>query len=235
MAPPMRKSKEDFFMLQNLIGFFVTKGDGEYLLKPAGYVALAIIIACILIIITVSSNHTKKINTKQLVFSSMALALATVTSFIKFGSLPFGGSITLFSMFFICFIGYMYGAKIGIMTGVAYGFLQLIIGPYIYNPWQLLLDYPLAFGALGLSGFFYKSKNGLIKGCIVGMLGRYAFHVISGYIFFASYAPEGMNPLIYTLGYNATYIVPELIATIIILFIPAVNKAFLEVKKLALS
>src|SRR5699024_3956789 len=105
----------------------------------------------IILIISMSGNSTKKISTKQLVFSSMSLALATVTSFIKFASLPFGGSITLFSMFFICFIGYLYGPKIGLMTGVAYGILQLITGPYIYHPLQILLDYPLAFGALGLS------------------------------------------------------------------------------------
>lgn len=233
MAPPMRESKEDFFMLQNLINFFVTKGDGEYLLKPSGYAALVILLVLIIMVITISGKSTNKMNTKQLVFASMALTLATVTSLIKFASLPFGGSITLFSMFFICFIGYLYGARIGLMTGVAYGILQLITGPYIYNPWQLLLDYPLAFGALGLSGLFYKSNFGLVKGCIIGMLSRYLFHVISGYIFFASYTPEGMNPFVYTLGYNATYIIPELIATVIIICIPPVNTALKEVKRTA--
>lgn len=220
-------------MLQDLIHFFVTKGDGEYLLKPTGYAALAILLVLIIIVITMTGKTTKKIDTKQLVFASMALTLATVTSFIKIASLPFGGSITLFSMFFICFIGYLYGPKIGLMTGIAYGILQLITGPYIYNPWQLILDYPLAFGALGLSGLFHKSNYGLISGCIVGILGRYLFHVISGYIFFASYAPEGIDPMIYTLGYNATYILPELIATVIILCIPPVNSALKEVKRTA--
>ena len=52
--------------------------------------------------------------TKQLVFCAISIALAFVTSYIKFARLPFGGSITLFSMFFICFAGYLYGAKVGI-------------------------------------------------------------------------------------------------------------------------
>ena len=220
-------------MFLNLMNFFVTRGEDEYLLKPAGYAALLLLLLLIIFVITVSGKSTQKINTKQLVFSSMSLALATVTSFIKFGSLPFGGSITFFSMFFICFIGYLYGPKIGLMTGVAYGILQLITGPYIYHPWQLLLDYPLAFGALGLSGFFYKRKHGLIKGCIAGMFGRYVFHVISGYIFFKDYAPANMNPMVYTLGYNATYILPELIATVAILCIPLVTSALKEVKRIA--
>ena len=92
--------------------------------------------------------------TKQLVFCAMAVALAMVTSMLKVYSFPFGGSITLFSMLFICFVGYVYGPATGILTGAAYGVLQFIIEPYIYFPLQVLVDYPLAFGALGLSGVF---------------------------------------------------------------------------------
>lgn len=112
------------------------------------------------------------------------MALAMVTSFMKIVSLPFGGSITLFSMLFICLIGYVYGVRAGVMTGVAYGMLQLITGPYIFAPLQVLLDYPLAFGALGLSGLLSNKKHGLVTGYVVGVAGRYLCHVISGYIFF---------------------------------------------------
>ena len=190
-------------------------------------------VAALVIPIVLSRKNSKKMSAKQLTFCAVAMALALVTSFIKVASLPMGGSITLFSMFFMCFIGYLYGPKIGIMTGVAYGILQLIIEPYIYAPLQVLLDYPLAFGALGMSGFFSKKKFGLTTGVIVGILGRYICHVISGYVFFASYAPEGMNPMIYTLGYNATYIVPELIATVIVVSLPPVMKALKYVKTMA--
>lgn len=169
---------------------------------------------------------------KQLTFSALAIALAAVTSYIKFGSLPFGGSITLFSMFFICFTGYLFGLKAGLITGVAYGILQFIIEPYVYHPVQVILDYPLAFGTLGLAGIFSKSKAGLIKGVVLGMSGRYICHVLSGYIFFADYAGDS-NAILYTLGYNATYIVPEMIATVILLAIPPVANALKEVKKMA--
>ena len=110
-----------------------------------------------------------------------------------------------------------------------------MIQPYIFAPLQVILDYPLAFGALGLSGLFYKSKHGLLKGYIIGVIGRYLCHVLSGYIFFAEYAPEGMNPFFYTLGYNATYIVPELIATCIILVLPPIIKATKDLKQYALA
>lgn len=207
----------------------------EYILQPAGYVLLALILIALLgsICIFSKKDRSRQMNTRQLVFCSMSIALATVTSFIKLASLPFGGSITLFSMLFVSLIGYFYGAKTGLITGLAYGVLQLITGPYIYAPLQVLLDYPLAFGALGLSGFFRNKKIGLIIGYVTGVMGRYLCHVISGYVFFAEYAPEGMNPMVYTLGYNLTYILPEMIATVIILCIPAVYKAIGQVKQQA--
>ena len=138
-------------------------------------------------------------------------------------------------MFFICFAGYLYGAKVGIFTGIAYGLLQFLQDPYLYSVGQFFLDYPLAFACLGMAGFCKDQKFGLQKGIFLGVFGRYLCHVISGYIFFGMYAPEGMNPLVYTLGYNMTYIVPEVILTLILLALPPVRKAMGELKKLALS
>lgn len=222
------------------MSFFLTYSteSGEYLLKPAGYVLMILVLAGILFglhLLSGSSHPTRQLKTRQLVTCAGAMALAMVTSFIKFASLPFGGSITLFSMFFICLIGYIYGVKAGLMTGVAYGILQFIMGPYIYAPLQVLLDYPIAFGCLGLSGLFCSKKHGLVLGYTAGVLGRYLCHVISGYIFFASYAPEGMNPMVYTLGYNATYIVPEMVLTIVILYLPPVIDAIGRMKREAVN
>lgn len=221
------------------MSFFLTYSaeSDEYLLKPAGYVLLVILLAALLFIIyrlgkTAKARHMQ---TKQLVYCAAAMALAMVTSYIKLASLPFGGSITLFSMMFICLIGYIYGTRIGLITGVAYGLLQFIAGPYIYAPLQVLLDYPLAFGALGLAGIFSAKKHGLVTGYLLGVFGRYVCHVISGYVFFAAYAPKGMNPFLYTLGYNATYLVPEAIATVIILSLPPVSRAIGQVKRQAIS
>ena len=46
------------------------------------------------------------------------------------------------------------------MTAVAYGLVQFVLEPIFYTIPQMLLDYPLAFGALGLAGFFNKKKVG---------------------------------------------------------------------------
>ena len=136
-------------------------------------------------------------------------------------------------MFVIALPGILFGLVPGIVTAVAYGILQLIIDPYVLYPMQLVVDYILAFGALGLSGLFYGKKGAVIKGYIAAVIGRYIFSVISGWIFFGAYAWEGWNPLPYSLAYNAAYIFAEAALTVIILAIPPVNKAVWQVIKLA--
>ena len=210
--------------------------ENVFQLTTAGIITVIVLILALIlaaILLRPKKERSAKNATKQLVFSGVAMALAIVTSEIKFARLPMGGSITLFSMLFIVLIGYWYGAKAGLLTGFAYGLLQFVLDPVFYSPLQLLVDYPLAFGALGLSGFFCSKKHGLLIGYIAGVLGRYFFAVLSGVIFFGHYAPEGTPALIYSLGYNATYIVPEAVVTLILLAIPAVGKAMKRVKVMA--
>ena len=98
---------------------------------------------------TVTNQTIKSISTKQIVFSAMAIALATViATVIKLPSLPNGGSVTLFSMLLVTLVGYWYGPATGVIAAVAYGILQFITGPYVVHPLQVIIDYPLAFGAL---------------------------------------------------------------------------------------
>ncbi len=175
--------------------------------------------------------------TKKLVFSAMAIALATIIStVIKLPSLPNGGSITLFSMLLICMVGYWYGPTTGIIAAITYGILQFIIGPYIVHPAQILLDYPLAFGALGLAGFFYQKKNGLILGYLVGVLGRFTFHMISGLIFYTTYVEtlqENVAAIWASTLYNLSYLLPEAILTVILLTLPPVRHMLSQLKGMA--
>lgn len=221
------------------MSFFVTKVVDEwgttYSITTAGYAVL--IIAMIALIVAAGflgkKAQAKRINTKSMVFAGLALALGIVTSNIKLLDMPMGGSITLLSMLFICLIGYWYGLKVGLMTSIAYGFLQLIIDPYIISLPQMLLDYIFAFGALGLSGLFSNKKHGLIKGYILGVFGRYICSVLSGVIFFGMYAPETMSPLTYSLAYNGLSIGVEGIITLVVIAIPPVAHAFTYVKGFA--
>jgi len=220
------------------MSFFIKEVDGDLVLQTGGYIVAAVILAVLILIaglLLSKRGERKKMSAKQLAFCAVALALAMVTSMIKIFRFPFGGSITLFSMLFICLIGYFYGPGTGILTAVAYGVLQFILGPYIYTPIQVIVDYPLAFGALGLAGLFWKSRNGLLKGYIIGVVGRWVFSVISGWVFFGEYAWDGWAALPYSLCYNGAYIFAEAIITIILISIPPVKKAINYVKKMALA
>ena len=151
--------------------------DGSVRLTTPGIIAVVIVIALLVVIAAVVRHRKEKkkavLTTKQLVYSAVAIALAVVCSMIKFANLPMGGSITLFSMLFIALIGYWYGPYVGIMTAVAYGLVQFVMEPIFYTIPQMFLDYPLAFGALGLAGFFANKKHGLQIGYLVGVFGLY--------------------------------------------------------------
>lgn len=184
-------------------------------------------------------SKERKITTKQMVFAAMAIALATVVAtVIKLPSLPNGGSVTLFSMLMVTLVGYWYGPRVGIVAAVGFGILQFITGPYVVHPLQVVIDYPLAFGALGCSGFFANKKNGLLKGYVAGVFGRFFFASVSGVIFYTVYVEslqENIVAVWASLVYNMTYIVPEAVITIILISIPAVKSALARMKELALS
>lgn len=212
-------------------------GGTTYSLTAAGYTALVVVMLACLLLGCALFGGNKKFSAKQLAFSAMAIALATVASMIKLIHLPMGGSVTLLSMFFVTLIGYWYGLGAGLTTGVAYGILQLVIDPYIISVPQMLVDYVFAFGALGLAGLFWKNKKkyGIILCYIAGILGRYIFAVISGWIFFGMYASDYgfSSPIVYSMAYNGAYIFLEAGITIVILLIPPVNKALSYVKEIA--
>lgn len=180
--------------------------------------------------------RSQAFTTRQLVFSAVAMALATVTSMLKVFELPMGGSVTLLSMLFLVLIGYWYGAKAGIMTGFAYGLLQFVLDPVFYTIPQMIIDYPLAFGALGVSGFFSQKKHGVQIGYVVGIFARFLFAWLSGVLFFASYAEgSGMSVSIYSMVYNGSYIFAEGVVTLILISLPPVSKALSQVKRMAIT
>ncbi len=211
---------------------------GNYFaLTGAGYAALIILMLGILLVACMIGNRDgkAKFNTKQLVFSAVAMALAMVTSMIKLFELPMGGSVTLCSMLFICLIGYWYGFAKGLLAAIAYGFLQMIVDPYIISIPQMLTDYIFAFGALGLSGVFSGKKHGLVFGFLLGTFGRFVFSFLSGMIFFGSYAQSyNMAAPVYSFVYNGSYIGAEVLVTVIILLLPPVSKGLSKVRDMAI-
>ena len=167
-------------------------------------------------------NETKlKFSTKIIAETVMFVALATVLSYLKLFSLPQGGSVTAASMVPILWLALRRGPKVGLFAATVYGLVQFALGPYIYHPAQVLLDYPIAFGLLGLAGFFQKRP---FIGVSLGIIGRFVAHFLSGIIFFSSYAPEGMHPAVYSAVYNGGYLLVELVITIYVIYLLRASK-----------
>ncbi len=194
------------------------------------------------------NREGKKI--QRLTVSGIFIALATILSLIRFAALPYGGTVTAFSMLPIVMLGYMYGARWGVVCGVAYGAIQAVIGAATSAAFAgqsagavlgvLALDYLVAFGVLGLSGMFRrkikKAPLSFALGSLIAGLLRYFCHFVSGFIIFGSYAEwfftldttSSFGPrllsefsgtalaMVYSLIYNGTYMIPEIIGTVVL-------------------
>lgn len=154
----------------------------------------------------------------MLVEASMMLALAIILGeFVKLFKMPMGGSVTLGGMVPLFLFAFRWGGIKGLMVGAVYGILDMVIGGFdAVHPISIILDYPLAFAMIGLAGFFKRTPAGYIGGILTGIVGRFICHVVSGVVFFASYAPEGQTPLVYSILYNGTFLLPELIITMVL-------------------
>lgn len=154
-------------------------------------------------------------DTRILAEAALAIALAFVLGLITVFRMPFGGSVSL-EMVPLILLALRQGWKVGALTGAAYGLLNLAINPVILHPVQVLFDYPLPFAALGLAGLFPPTVRGAVLGTITAVAARFACHFVSGVAFFAAYAPEGWNPLVYSAAYNAAYLVPSLLIALLV-------------------
>lgn len=171
--------------------------------------------------------------TKQLVVGALCVGLAFVLSYIRLWKMPMGGSITPASMLPIMLFAYIYGTPKGLVVGVVYGLLQMIQDPWIVHWAQALLDYIFAFACLSLAGLFQKK---LIAGEVIAVLGRFFCAFLSGMIFFGEYGLEyGMSPVVYSLVYQATYLVPEIVICLAVSLIPPIRKNIELLKRQALS
>lgn len=156
-----------------------------------------------------------KIPTRILVEGALTAALSVVLGYFKLFSMPQGGSVNLSFLPLIIF-SFRHGPKYGMTTGAVTGLIRLMLGGYIVHPVQALLDYPVANALIGLAGYFPEKKW---LGVAVGCFANFAAAVLSGVIFFGSYAPAGTNVWIYSIVYNASSGVPEMLVIMALVYI----------------
>lgn len=172
------------------------------------------IIGLLLILLFFIKIRKVKLKASIMTQVSMAVALTALLNAMQIAKMPQGGSITPGSMIPLIFISLLYGWEIGLLSGFLFGIVNFIMGAYILNPVQVLFDYPLAFMAIGLAGLF-KDKNKQLS-VVVAMSARWLCHVISGVVFFSEYAGD-QNPIIYSMVYNASYMIPETIIALVVI------------------
>ncbi len=156
----------------------------------------------------------KHLTTSRLVYMALLVALAVILQSIRIYTMPQGGSVTAAAMVPLLLLSYRFGPVAGAMAGGIFGMINLFMDPYILHPVQVLFDYPLPYMCMGLAGLF---RDKIYIGTGLAFIGRFICHVFSGVVFFSEFAPEGMSPLVYSLVFNSTYLIPEYILCCIVL------------------
>lgn len=155
-------------------------------------------------ILLIAGKTRRQWNAKTIAFAALSISLSFVLSCFRLYRMPQGGSVTPGSMLPIMLFSAAFGVGPGLLCGLSYGVLQYLQGGWFLNIWQFLLDYILAYAALGLTGLYGKmpKKGGLYISMILAALGRALSATLAGYVFWNT----ALWP---SLIYNGTYLIPE--------------------------
>lgn len=171
-----------------------------------------------------TSRDRRRIIAQAGIFLALACLLEYLTFFIP--RMPNGGRLISLGMIPLIIFAILNGWRWGVAAGFAFGFLFYLIDPFFLNPLQFILDYPIAFGIVGFAGIV-KPNDGRAKifcGIILACFLRFISHFLSGIIFFKAFIPGSMNPYIYSLGYNGSFMIPT--AIVCCVMIPPMLKRF---------
>lgn len=162
--------------------------------------------------------------TRSLCEGAVFLAAALALSYLKipiglaFGG--FGGSVDLVMVPLLIFASRR-GVGWGMTVGFLFGTMKFFLGGGVAVNWQsMLLDYALAYGAVGLGGVLRRSRHPVCNGAVLGSLCRFGIHYLSGVTIYAQYMPELFlertmtSPALYSLLYNGSYMLPNTVLAI---------------------
>lgn len=183
---------------------------------PATTWIILLVIVALGAILLLSGKTRKQWTAKTIAFAALSIALSYVLSCFRLFRMPQGGSVTPGSMLPIMLFAAAYGVGPGVVVGVVYGALQYLQGGWFLNVWQFLLDYLLAFGALGLAGLAKKLPKtwGLYAAIIIAAVTRALSATLAGYMFWdTSFWPS--------LVYNGTYLIPDTLICIVLALLVA--------------
>jgi thiamine transporter len=171
-------------------------------------------------------TNKSHLHIRALCEGAILLALAVVLNYLSkavFANLPNGGSISL-AMFPILLYAHRWGVGRGLLVGLCYGLVDMLLdGGYAWGWQSILLDYLLAYTALGLGGFFKGRAWGIFPGIALGCAGRFAVHYLSGVTIYRILVPTEItgfgtfsNAHVYSLVYNGIYMLPNTVIALIL-------------------
>ena len=164
----------------------------------------------------------KLFDVRTFVMIAMFSAIAFILNTIKIITMPYGGNVSCCSMMPIMLLAILLGNRAGMLGGLVFGCLSIVNGAYVIHPIQFMLDYIIPSMLLGMAGCWgYQHKGKMLLGALLAVMLNVGCHIISGGIYFGMYAPEGMNPWIYSVIYNLlTSGVEGFLSTVLLMFIP---------------
>ncbi len=186
-------------------GAEITKSENIWLYVTA----LLLIVVLGVLAFLFGRGYKNAYDSKSIAYAAVCVAASFALSYIKLFSMPQGGSITFVSLLPLMLYAYMFGARKGVAAGAVYGILQAVQEPFIIHPAQFLLDYPVAFAAIGVAGMFARIKKleklpqiQFALGAIVAVALRFISHVLSGVFAFSEYSTLD-NVWAYSMAYNS--------------------------------
>ena len=157
------------------------------------------------------------LNKSTMIEGAVCIVLAVTLSKLNIFALPQGGSIDL-ELVPLLFFSWRRGLKWGCCVGALTGLIRILVGGYIIDPLQAIVDYPVAYACTGFAALFSELNKGQIVGTMIAAMTQIACHTLSGAVFFAQYAPEGQNPWAYSVAYNSPIIVLKYAVSAVVAF-----------------
>lgn len=206
------------------------------------YLSSAMLAAGVVVFAVLADRAKRAIDTRAVTFGAVCVALSFALSYVRIFKLPMGGSITFASMLPLMLFAYMFGSRKGVLVGAIYGVLQAVQDPWILHPAQFLLDYIIAFAAIGLTGCMRdlgalkgKMRAQFAVGAVIACAVRFAAHYFAGVFAFGEYGagyavsfdmPSLANAYFYSFVYQCMYIIPELIIVLAASMLAFASRSF---------
>lgn len=200
--------------------------DDATKLSTTSKIVVAVLVVLMLVGLYFSAKRVKW-NAFMIAKAALCIALAYLLGMIRMYRAPMGGSATLASLLPLILFAMAFGPLEGLLAGFTFGLLNLLLDPYVIHPIQMLVDYPMAYGAVALCCLAkllpIPDRWKLPIAVVLGYLGKFIMAVISGVVFFAEYAGD-QGALLYSLTYNFGYMWPELLISVAITLVPGMDR-----------